>query len=70
VVDEVLVETGARITRRPNVDLGLGALTFVGDLQPDLPVFAVARIAGFTAHILEELEERPVRFRGIARPGS
>jgi citrate synthase len=70
VVAEVLVETGARLTRRPNVDLGLGALTFVGGLPQDLPLFAVARLAGFTAHILEELEERPLRYRGIARPGS
>ena len=54
-------------TRRPNVDLGLGALSFVGDLPADVPLFATARIAGFAAHLIEELQERPLRYRGLAR---
>jgi citrate synthase len=67
VVHDVLAETGVRMTKRPNVDLGLAALTFVSGLPGDIPLFAVARIAGFAAHLLEEMRERPVRFRGIAR---
>jgi citrate synthase len=67
VVHDVLAETGVRMTKRPNVDLGLGALAFVAGLPGDIPLFAVARIAGFAAHLQEELQERPVRFRGIAR---
>ena len=54
------------MTKRPNVDLGLGALTFVAGLPDDIAPFAVARIAGFAAHLQEELEERPVRY---PRPG-
>jgi citrate synthase len=67
-VEEVIAEVGMRVPKRPNVDLGLGALTYVAGLEPELPLFAVARIAGFVAHHLEESAERPVRFRGIARP--
>jgi citrate synthase len=67
VVDDLLAETGVRITKRPNVDLGLGALTFVAGLPADIEPFAVARLAGFAAHLQEELEERPLRYRGLAR---
>ncbi len=67
VVEDLLVETGVRMTKRPNVDLGLGALTFVAGLPDDIEPFAVARIAGFGAHLQEELEERPLRYRGLAR---
>lgn len=68
IVHDVLTETGVRMTKRPNVDLGLAALTFVSGLPGDIPLFSVARIAGFAAHLREEMAERPVRFRGIARP--
>ena len=68
IVDDVLAEVGVRFTRRPNVDFGLGALAFVGGLPGDVPLFAIARIAGFAAHLLEELQERPLRYRGLARP--
>jgi citrate synthase len=68
LVDDVVAEAGVRMTKRPNVDLGVGSLTFVADLPADLPLFAVARIAGWVAHHLEEWNERPVRYRGIARP--
>jgi citrate synthase len=67
VVDDLLAETGVRMTKRPNVDLGLGALTFVAGLPDDIEPFAVARLAGFAAHLQEEMEERPVRYRGLAR---
>lgn len=68
VVHDLLAAAGVHMTRRPNVDLGLAALTFVAGLPAEVPLFAVARIAGFAAHLQEELQERPVRFRGIARP--
>ncbi len=67
VVDDLLIEAGIRLTQRPNVDLGLGALSFVAGFPPAAPVFAVARLAGFAAHYLEERNERPLRFRGVAR---
>jgi citrate synthase len=65
VVEELLVEAGRRLGHLPNVDLGLGALSFVGALPRDASLFAVARIAGWTAHYDEERSERPVRYRGI-----
>jgi len=67
-VRDVIAVASARVVQRPNVDLGLGAVMFVGGLPDDAPIFAVARIAGFAAHYAEELAERPVRYRGIARP--
>jgi citrate synthase len=67
VVDAVIGQAGREIGHLPNVDLALGALYFVGELPHDAPVFAIARIAGWTAHYVEELGERPVRFRGLSR---
>jgi citrate synthase len=29
-------------------------------------IFTIARVAGWTAHYLEELEERPIRYRARA----
>ncbi|HUF98059.1 MAG TPA: citrate/2-methylcitrate synthase [Ilumatobacter sp.] len=54
--------------RHANIDFGLGALIHVAQLPIDMPVFAVARIAGWVAHDAEERTERPVRYRGLARP--
>jgi citrate synthase len=52
----------------PNVDLGLAALTRATGMPDDAgrTIFAVARVAGWTAHYLEELEERPIRYRARA----
>lgn len=52
----------------PNVDLGLAAICWALGLPADAgrTVFAVARLAGWTAHYLEELSERPLRFRARA----
>ena len=63
---------GQRVFQRPNVDLALGALMAVvgpsgSGRTVDMPLFAIARLAGFAAHYLEELGERPVRYRAIAR---
>ena len=68
LVDSVVEEVGRVLPHQPNVDLALGALTWVGGLDPDTPLFAVARIAGWAAHYDEELAEAPLRFRGVARP--
>jgi citrate synthase len=65
VVEQLLVEAGRRLGQLPNVDFGLGALTFVAGLPRDASLFAVARIAGWAAHYEEEKTERPVRYRGI-----
>jgi citrate synthase len=52
----------------PNVDFALAALMLVNGLSPDAgrAIFSVARMAGWTAHYLEELDERPLRFRARA----
>ncbi len=68
MVDAVVAEVGRVMPRQPNVDLALGALTWVAGLEPNTPIFAVARIAGWGAHYAEEVAERPVRFRGVATP--
>ncbi|MEO6652071.1 MAG: citrate/2-methylcitrate synthase [Ilumatobacteraceae bacterium] len=67
VIDAVLAESGRTVGVLPNVDLALGALTFVAGLPADAPLFAIARIPGWVAHYQEELTERPLRFRGLAR---
>ncbi len=67
-VDALITEAGRVIGKVPNVDVGLGALQFIGGLPDDAPLFALARLAGWAAHYDEELTERPVRYRGVTRP--
>lgn len=52
----------------PNVDLGLAAIAWSAGLPPDTgrTLFTVARVAGWVAHYLEELGERPLRYRARA----
>jgi citrate synthase len=52
----------------PNVDLGLAALAWSTGMPPDAgrTLFTVARVAGWVAHYLEELAERPLRYRARA----
>jgi citrate synthase len=52
----------------PNVDLALAAVTWATGMPIDAgrTMFTVARVAGWTAHYLEELDERPLRFRARA----
>ncbi len=52
----------------PNVDLGLAAMALATGMPPDAgrTIFTVARVAGWTAHYLEELDERPLRYRARA----
>ena len=65
VVDAVLVEAKGRISRADNVDFALAAISFCCDLPPSAGelIFCFARIAGWAAHYLEELDEPPLRFR-------
>jgi citrate synthase len=66
VVDAAIAEVGRTLPHPPNIDVALGALTWVARLDPDVPLFAIARISGWAAHYAEELGERAVRFRGLA----
>jgi citrate synthase len=52
----------------PNVDLMLGALCVAAGARRDggVTIFTVARLAGWVAHYLEELDEKPLRFRARA----
>jgi citrate synthase len=68
LVDVIVAEAGRSFAHPPNVDLAMGALTFAADLDPSIPLAAVARLAGWGAHFDEEIAERPLRYRGIATP--
>ena len=52
----------------PNVDLALASMAWATGMPPDAgrTLFTVARVAGWTAHYLEELGERPLRYRARA----
>jgi citrate synthase len=52
----------------PNIDLALATITWSCGLPSSAgqTIFSVARLAGWTAHYLEELNERPLRFRARA----
>ncbi len=68
VLDALLALAAERAIPGPNVDLGLAALTRAAGMAEDggRTIFTVARVAGWTAHYLEELEERPIRYRARA----
>lgn len=61
----VVQASAARGLAPPNVDLGLGALTLAFGMADGAgqTIFTVARVAGWIAHYLEELTERPLRYR-------
>jgi citrate synthase len=68
LVREVMALAGAHDVPLPNCDLALAALSWGTGMPPDTgrTIFAVARVAGWCAHYLEELTERPLRFRARA----
>ena len=53
----------------PNIDMALGALTWLSGMTPQAgeTIFAIARTAGWLAHASEEYNESPLRFRPRAR---
>ncbi len=65
---EVIGMASANDVPPPNCDLALAALSWGTGMPPDAgrTIFTVARVAGWTAHYLEELAERPLRFRARA----
>jgi citrate synthase len=62
---EILELAGANGVPLPNCDLALAALSWGTGMPPDAgrTIFTVARLAGWTAHYQEELQEPPLRFR-------
>jgi citrate synthase len=68
ILDEVIMLAAAHDVPLANCDLALAALSWGTGMPPDTgrTIFAVARLAGWTAHYMEELTERPLRFRARA----
>ena len=68
IVREVMALAAAHDVPLANCDLALAALTWGTGMPSDTgrTIFAVARVAGWCAHYLEELAERPLRFRARA----
>ena len=68
LVREVIALAAAHEVPAANCDLALAALSWGTGMPPDTgrTIFAVARVAGWTAHYMEELAERPLRFRARA----
>jgi citrate synthase len=68
LLDRLIGAVAARDLALPAVELGLGALVWASGADSAFAsaIFVVARIAGWTAHYLEELNEPPVRFRALA----
>jgi citrate synthase len=68
IVQEMVSLAAAHDVPLANCDLALAALSWGTGMPPDTgrTLFAVARIAGWTAHYMEELTERPLRFRARA----
>lgn len=57
-----------RIDQPANIDLALGALSWLGHFEAGATaVFAISRTVGWIAHAVEEMGEKPVRFRPVAR---
>ena len=46
----------------------VGALTFAGGMSPRAgrTIFTISRVVGWVGHYLEELQERPLRYRARA----
>lgn len=68
IMHEVMALAAAHDVPLANCDLALAALSWGTGMPPDTgrTIFAVARVAGWTAHYMEELTERPLRFRARA----
>ena len=66
MIDAAIESAG--ISAPPNVDLCIGALSWAAEMRTDAGavIFAVARMAGWVAHVIEEYDEAPLRFRARA----
>ena len=65
VVAGTLAAAAVTSPQPPNVDFALAALAFSAGMAADAieAIFALARIAGWIGHALEEYGETPLRFR-------
>jgi citrate synthase len=65
VVQSVLELASVNQLPQPSVDVALAAVMFASEMTrtAGLIIFTIARLVGWTAHYLEELEEPPLRFR-------
>jgi len=68
MLHEVIALAAAHDVPLANCDLALAALSWGTGMPPDTgrTLFAVARLAGWAAHYMEELTEPPLRFRARA----
>ncbi len=68
VVESLIELAATRGFPEPNIDLGLAALSFAAgmDARAGSVLFKIARVAGWVAHYLEELNETPLRYRARA----
>jgi citrate synthase len=68
LVRSLIEMAGAHAIPLPNVDLAMAAIAWSTGMPPDAgrTLFTVARVAGWVAHYLEELGERPLRYRARA----
>lgn len=68
LVQQAIDTAAAQGLPRPNIDFALAALASASGAAPGaMPaLFSIARVAGWVAHYLEELDERPLRFRARA----
>ena len=73
-VDDLVALLADRGFPPPNLDMALGALTVAMGWRPGSGelLFAVGRMAGWVAHMLEAAAERPTRLRAVytGRPPS
>jgi citrate synthase len=68
VVDGLIASIALRRDIHPNIDLALAAFSLVAGLPQSAgqSIFSLARIAGWTAHAIEEYSEAPLRYRARA----
>jgi citrate synthase len=68
VVQSVMALARAHTIPLPNVDLAMAAISWSAGMPPEAGqiLFTVARVVGWVAHYLEELGERPLRYRARA----
>jgi citrate synthase len=65
IAEDVWRIAADRIGRQPNVDFALATLALAADMTGDASeaLMCIARLAGWLAHVIEEYDERPLRFR-------